>query len=164
MTKNYKDITTEWIKNASPNTHKVKNQLYFKHKNKKYYVDKKNVVLDYTKKEKEIAIWLENNFGGEIYMLPRINYPEGIQTADYLFRNEYWDLKEITGKSNQALYHAVYKKQSQSKNFIFNIINKDLTLENIYLQIDKLFNRKDTSFILKIIIIKDNEYFIYKRK
>lgn len=164
MTKNYKDITIEWIENATPNTHKVKNRLYFKHKNKKYYVDKKNVVLDYTKKEKEITFWLENNFGGKIYMLPRINYPEGIQTADYLFRKEYWDLKEINGKSNQALYHAIYKKQSQSKNFIFNIINKDLTLENIYLQIDKLFNRKDTSFILKIIIIKDNEYFIYKRK
>ncbi len=30
-------------------------------------------------------------------MLPRVNYPEGIKTADYLFRGEYWDLKEIYG-------------------------------------------------------------------
>lgn len=28
-------------------------------------------------------------------MIPRVNKPDGIKTADYLFRNEYWDLKEI---------------------------------------------------------------------
>lgn len=31
-------------------------------------------------------------------MLPRINEPEGIQTADYLFKGEYWDLKSKVEK------------------------------------------------------------------
>ena len=83
---NYLDITKEWINNAKPNSHKVKNRHYFEYEKVKYRVDNKNVVLDYSDKEKEVAIWLENTFGGEIYMLPRINNTEGIQTADYLFR------------------------------------------------------------------------------
>ena len=72
---NYLDITKEWINNAKPNSHKVKNRHYFEYEKIKYRVDNKNVVLDYSDKEKEVAIWLENTFGGEIYMLPRINNP-----------------------------------------------------------------------------------------
>ena len=97
-------------------------------------------------------------------MLPRINNPEGIQTADYLFRGECWDLKEITSKSKQALYHSVYKKKKQSNNFILDITNSDLTLNNIKQQIGNLYKRKDCTFINKIIIKKNNDSLIYKRK
>ena len=45
-------------------------------------------------------------------MLPRINKPDGIQTADYLFRGEYWDLKKITGKGKNTLDSAINKKKS----------------------------------------------------
>ena len=64
-------------------------------------------------------------------MLPRVNYPEGIKTADYLFRGEYWDLKDINGKSKQALYHAIYKKNTQSNNFIFNILSEELSINEL---------------------------------
>ena len=93
----YTDVTKNWIENANPNSHRVLTSGYFIFKQKKYKVDGKNVILDYSKKEKEVAEWLEDTFGGELYMLPRVNYPEGIKTADYLFRGEYWDLKEING-------------------------------------------------------------------
>lgn len=116
----------------------------------------KKVVLDYSNKEKEVAEWLENTFGGEIYMLPRINNPEDISTADYLFKDEYWDLKKIKGKSKQVLYHAVYKKKSQSSNFIFDISMLDLRNIDFQQQINNLYNRKDTDFLEKVILKKGN--------
>lgn len=128
---NYTDVTSEWIINAKPNTHIVKDRKYFEHSGIKYKVDNKNIVLDYSNNEKDVAIWLENTFGGEIYMLPRINKPDGIQTADYLFRGEYWDLKTINGKSNQVLFHSIYKKKTQSNNFIFNIISPELNINEL---------------------------------
>lgn len=76
---NYIDITNEWLILATPNSHIVKEQYYFDYEGKRYYVDNKNVVLDYSKQELEIAIWLENTFGGPIFMLPRVNNPEGIK-------------------------------------------------------------------------------------
>lgn len=161
---NYTDVTNEWIINAKPNTHIVKDRKYFEHNGIKYKVDNKNIVLDYSDKEKEVAIWLENTFGGEIYMLPRINKPDGIQTADYLFRGEYWDLKTINGKSNQVLFHSIYKKKTQSNNFIFNIVSPELNINELQKQIHKLYNRKDTDFLQKVILKKENRIFVYKRK
>ena len=69
------DITTLWIENANPNSHKVLNAEYFVFKKNKYRVDGKNLILDYSKKEKEVAEWLESTFGGELYMLPKVNNP-----------------------------------------------------------------------------------------
>lgn len=160
----YVDVTKEWLNNATPNSHKVEDRQYFEKEGIKYQVDGKNVVLDYSVKEKEVAEWLENTFGGEIYMIPRVNKPDGIKTADYLFRNEYWDLKTIRGKSKQSLYHSIYKKKTQSNNFVFEIISSELRINELQKQIYNLYNRKDTEFLQKIILKKENDIFVYKRK
>ena len=59
----YNDVTTEWLKNTNPNSHKVLDAKYFVFKKNKYIVDGINVILDYSKKEKEVAEWLESIFG-----------------------------------------------------------------------------------------------------
>ena len=60
---NYIDITKNFAKNNKSNSHKILDKNYFKDsKGFKYKVDGKNVVLDYSKKEKDIAIWLEKTF------------------------------------------------------------------------------------------------------
>lgn len=158
------DVTDYWLKNSIPNTHEVKDRMYFEHNGIKYVVDGKNVVLEYSLKELEIAEWLENTFGGEIYMLPRVNRPFGIQTADYLFRGEYWDLKEISGNSKQVLYHAIYKKKTQSTNFIFDTSESDLSIFELQYQIYNLYSRLDTAFLQKVMLKHRNMLFVYKRK
>ena len=161
---NFIDVTSEWIKNAKPNTHIVKDRKYFEHNGIKYKVDNKNIVLDYSDKEKEVAIWLENTFGGEIYMLPRINKPDGIQTADYLFRGEYWDLKKITGKGKNTLDSAINKKKSQSNNFIFDISNSEITLEAIDKQLSSIYENKYRKWIDKIIVKQNNNVIVINKR
>lgn len=161
---NYTDVTNEWIINAKPNTHIVKDRKYFEHNGIKYKVDNKNIVLDYSDKEKEVAIWLENTFDGEIYMLPRINKPDGIQTADYLFRGEYWDLKKITGKGKNTLDSAINKKKSQSNNFIFDISNSEITLEAIDKQLSSIYENKYRKWIDKIIVKQNNNVIVIKKR
>ena len=57
---NYIDITKNFAKNNKSNSHKILDKNYFKDsKGFKYKVDGKNVVLDYSKKEKEE----KGNFG-----------------------------------------------------------------------------------------------------
>ncbi len=153
---NYIDVTKEWLDSATPNSNIVEDRQYFEHEGIKYKVDGKNVVLDYSSKEKEVAEWLESTLGGEIYMLPRINNPEGIQTADYLFRGEYWDLKEITGKGKHTLDSAIKKKKSQSNNFIFDMSNSEIIVESISKQLNLIYKSKDRKWLDKIIV-KRNE-------
>ena len=91
--KHFIDVTKICLDNAKPNSHKVIDLNYWIINNKKYKVDNKNIVLYYSKVEKECALWLANTFGGEIFMCPRVNKPEGIKTPDFIWNNERWNLK-----------------------------------------------------------------------
>lgn len=75
--RSYEDITEKCFNNKYKKYYVI-DVKYFCVGKKKYFVDGKRVVLDYSDKEKEIAKWLGKTFGGKIYMLPRINEPEGI--------------------------------------------------------------------------------------
>ena len=118
---NYLDVTNEWLKTSNPNSHRIKNLNYWIINNKKYYVDNKYIILDYSKSELECALWLEKTFGGEIYMCPKVNKPDGIKTPDYLFRNEYWDLKEIKGNGKNTIDSIIKKSKNQTINYIIDI-------------------------------------------
>lgn len=166
--KNYIDVTEEWLNNAKPNKYKVKEQLYFDYQESRYFVDGKNVVLDYSKKELEMAKWLVKTFGGEIYMLPKVNNPSGIKTADYLWHNEYWDLKEIkqNAKSKfRAIDNILKNAKKQANNFILDITKCKLNKNNIIEQAKKIYITKNREWIDKIIIFDNNKPMkIYKRK
>ena len=160
----YYDVTDAWINTATPNSNKIIDSKSITHDGIRYRVDGKNVVLEYSKAEKDIAEWLESTFGGQLRMNPRINYPEGIKTSDYIFRKENWDLKTITGNSNQVLYHTVYKKKSQSNNFIFDITNSVLGMEEAIKQVEKIYKRPDTKFVKRVIIKKNQNFKILLKK
>ena len=133
---------------------------YFEYNSVKYEVDGKNVVLDYSPKEKETAEWLESTFGGEIYMVPRVNNPEGISTSDYLWNNEFWDLKEITGNGKHTLDTAIKKKKSQSSNFLFDITNSKISNEEAIRQLKLIFKTKDRKWIKKIMLKRNKNVII----
>jgi len=157
---NYIDVTQDWLDKANPNSHEVKDRNYFEHNGVKYEVDGKNVVLDYSSKEKEVAEWLESTFGGELYMVPRINNPSGISTPDYLWNNEFWDLKEIMGNGKHTLDTAVKKKKSQSSNFLFDMGNSKMSDEEAIRQLNLIFKAKDRQWIEKIILKRDENLIV----
>ena len=162
--KDYYDVTDIWINTATPNSNKIIDSKSFVHNGTRYRVDGHNVVLDYSNQEKEIAEWLESTFGGQLRMNPRINYPEGIKTSDYIFRKENWDLKTIKGNSNQVLYHAIRKKKSQSNNFIFDITKSELSIKDAIKQIEKIYKRPDSNFVKRVIIKKNQDFKIFLKK
>ena len=160
----YNDVTTEWLKNTNPNSHKVLDAKYFVFEKNKYIVDGINVILDYSKKEKEVAEWLESIFGGKIYMVPRVNKPEGVQTADYLFKNEYWDLKEINGNGKNVFFHAVEKHEKQAHNFLFDVSNSILTDSDIDNRINSLYKLPKLQWLDKIIIKRGKNLIMITKK
>lgn len=160
----YYDVTEIWNKTATPNSNKIIDSKSYVHDGVRYVVDGKNVVLDYSEQEKNIAEWLESTFGGQLRMNPRINNPEGIKTSDYIFRKESWDLKTIQGNSNQVLYHAIRKKKSQSNNFIFDITKSELSINDAIKQIEKIYKRPDSDFVKRIIIKKNQDFKIFLKK
>ena len=165
-TDKYTDITNSWLKNKQygHNNCNVIDAKYYVYNNIKYNVDKKNVILDYSKQERRIALWLCNTFGSNVYMMPRINYPNGIMTADYLFKNEYWDLKTIKGSGKRSIEDAIKKKRKQSNNFIFDITNSKMELESLLFQIEKIYISKTTSWVDKVIVKKNEDVILIYKK
>lgn len=165
MNKNYIDVTKKWLINATPNSHNVEDQGFYEYDGILYKVDGKNVVLDYSAKEKEIAEWLKNTFGGEIKMIPRINYPKSISTPDYLFKSIKFDLKEINGQSKRTIENALKNKKRQASNFILDLSNSHLTMNDVFLQMDLLYSYRKRKWINIVILKKENNLIgVYQRK
>lgn len=159
---NYKDITNNYVKVKK---YKVKEQQYYKdEKGNRYKVDGKNVVLKPTKTEKEVANILGKMYGGKVRIIPRVNEPPNIKTPDYIVNNEKFDLKEITGKGKYVIQGNIKGKEKQANNFIIDITNTELSIEETNKQIQNLYNSKHYMWIDEIVLIKNRNILnIYKR-
>ena len=105
------------------------------------------------------------SLGKQVHMVPRVVFPQGVSTPDYIIGDAKYDLKEPTGSGKNVLYNMVHKKKSQADNFIFDISNCPLDDAAIDKQVKELYSSAHTSFINEIIIIKDGEVKqIHKRK
>ena len=151
------DVTEEWIKGATPNSHEIVDLSEYTSNGTTYKVDGKHVLLDYSDKEKQVAQLLERELGGEISMVPRVLNPPGISTPDYMFRGEAYDLKELSGTSKNLVYNVISKKKRQAGNFVLDISKCPLDEDEIYKQVDDIYWSRHTAFVDKIILIKDDQ-------
>ena len=109
--------------------------------------------------------WLTKMFGYKVILLPRINIPEGIKTADYLFKDELWDLKEINSSVKRAIDNRINGNRLQSKNYIFDISNNKLSNNEILKQVKNVYYSNSRNWVDKIIVKRANTLVaIYKRK
>ena len=157
------DITDIFIKIYKSNSHKIieDDKYYVDNDGNKYY----DICYNPSVSEIETAYWLKKKFGGEIRLQPRVNKPDNIKTPDYIWNNQLWDYKETTGKGKRTIEDLVKKQSRQAHNFIIDITNSKLTMDEITYQIKKLFTSKTTNFI-EIVIVKrkDEVVAIYAKK
>ena len=84
--KNYIDVTNDYLKNVKTHKGRVIKAKYFKSKDgMKYYVDNKYVKFNTSKEELEIAKFLAKTFGGDVYLVPKVDFPGGIKSPDFLW-------------------------------------------------------------------------------
>lgn len=86
--------------------------------------------------------------------LPKVNTPDNIQTADYLFRGEYWDLKEIIGNGKHTIDSNIKNRKKQASNFIIDITKSEMSFSEAIKQIKTIFISKDRKWVDKIILKK----------
>lgn len=152
----FTDITGRWYPDADPNSHPVLELQEYASGGATYKVDGHNVVLDHDAHEKEIAELLEREVGGEIYLVPRVNNPQGVPTPDYLFHGRGYDLKTLSEKAGpNTMFQRVKKAKRQSRNFIIDVSDTKLDRETIAQQINKIFWSENTRFVDEIVIIND---------
>ena len=168
-TDNYIDITQNWLENTKAKVGRVIDRKYFVDKNGiKYLVDGKNVVFEPSKIEKDMAKWLKETFGGNVYLNPKVNYPNNVSSPDYLWNNEFWDLKVMSEKATsktRAVDNIIKKAKKQTDNIILDITNNRLENKLIEKQVQKIYSTKGREWVDKIMIVDNYKLIgIYKRK
>ena len=94
-----------------------------------YAVDGKHVLFEPNEKEREVARLLAAEYGKMVELLPRVVYPQRVQTPDYLIDGEPFDLKAPKGSGKNLLASLISKKSKQSPNFIFDFTDCPLGLK-----------------------------------
>lgn len=161
----FTDITGKWYPDAVPNSHSVRDLQTYTVNGVSYEVDGHNVVLDYSAYEKEIAELLEREVGGELFMVPRVNNPQGVSTPDYLFHGKGYDLKTI-GKTDgkNPIFNRVKKAKDQAERFILDVSNATVSDELLQSQIEKIFSDRQTKFVDEIVLIRNDKIVqVFKR-
>ena len=151
----FTDITGNWYPDAKPNSHRVLELQEYTFNGVTYKVDGHNVVLDHDAHEKEIAELLEREVGGKLYLVPRVNEPQGVPTPDFLFHGARYDLKTLRGNSKNTIYNAVAKQADQADNFILDVTDCPLSEEDIYKQAEALFRSTHTKFIDTVVLVRN---------
>ncbi len=129
-----------------------------------FKVDGKRVLLDYSEHEKEIANIIAKGTGKDIKMVPRIMFPQNIQTPDYLIDGIKFDLKTPLGNGKNTLYGMVKSKKKQANNFVICAGKTALSMDEIEQQIQGIYSSRNTAFVDIIILVKNQEIVkIYKR-
>lgn len=143
---------------ASPNSHTIRDVAVFNQDGVRYEVDGKDVKLAYSVHEKEIAELLESRFGGELFMMPKVEKPEGVKTPDYIFRGERYDLKSLQdSKSKNAVYNRLNESQRQASNFVLDITDNPLGQIEILRQARDIFFSRHTRGVKRIVVIDNME-------
>ena len=139
-------------------------QNYVMVNGKTYIEDGKHIKKDFSRGEEKVARWLSQKLGTEVKLIPKVDYPHGIKTPDYIIKNEKWDLKRLTSNKNNAIYTAIRDRQKQANNFVIDISKSKLTMKQAELQTKELYKIKTVNWLNKVIIKKNNEFIKITRK
>ena len=153
----YYDATEKWFYKAkiAKDKPKVIDEKFVVFDEKMNKIGGDNIALNYTKHEKEVAEMLMEKLGGTISMQPKVNYPLGIRKSDYIYNGLSFDLKEIKKAGKNTVYNRLHSEKKQADNFVIDISNGELSVEEAVNQIKKIFTGNHTRFVNSIILIKN---------
>ncbi len=152
----FMDITDEWKKAKGTKGSTIERQEYIAN-GVKYKVDGKHVILHPTEQERKVARILCEKYGKTVEFVPQVLFPQGVQTPDYMIDGDRFDLKSPTGKGKNVIYGLIAKKRRQADNFIVDISDCPLSVEEIEKQIESLYISPRVGFLERIILIKGME-------
>lgn len=148
--KSYVSVKDKWLSNADPSKAKVTEMNFWEHNGQKYQVDGKHVVLDYSQKEKEVGEWLSKKFGVNVEHVPKVNFPLGVPTPDYLINGKRFDLKEISGHGKNVVDNNMRKSKKQANNFVIELERTDISVEEVLKQLNNIYRsgRRDVDIVI----------------
>lgn len=158
--KGFLDVTREYLNRAKGRQGRVAELQEYEHGGIAYKVDGVHVKQRHDDRELEVAKLLSNKLGLDIKIVPEINGRyQHVPTPDYLIDGHRWDLKELkSGTSKELLRNIAHKKRKQTENFVFDITECQLNIEELNRQAEALFGEYyNTKHVDGVIFVEGEE-------
>jgi len=160
MSPRYWDATAQWYAESDGSPGVVKDMMeYTAPDGTVYRVHGRDVILDYSAHEKEIAELLVRERGGTIQMVPKVNNPQGVHTPDYLFNGVPYDLKTPEKQGKNAIYDLIKKsiEKEQAERFVVDTSISLHTDSEVLSQFESIFRSIHTRKVNEIIWVKNGK-------
>ena len=112
-----------------------------------------------------MAKWMIKTFGGSVVLLNEKNQ-DNVKTADFLWHDRFWDLKDVS--STKAIDNAVRKGLRQIQDnpggIILDFKRNPVNLDGVKRAIDDRLRRRFPSSVDFIIVSKDNVAAVFRYK
>lgn len=160
------DVTQKWLDTATPDSHPATEVTEFEQAGVRYKVDGKNIKLEYTPYEKEMAELLKEKLGGEVQLMPKVQGAhKGVSTPDLLFQGDRLDIKTPEEWQKNTLYNAIHNKRKQADCFLLDISVCDAPVDEAIQMIEALYQNPHLGFLRRVFLVKGKEILkIFERK
>ena len=129
-------------------------------------VDGRYVILDPSKREHEAAEILKKWIGADIELVPRVERPKRVRTADYVVNGVKFDLKSPTGSGSNTISHQVEEMQGQAPGLVLDISKIGLSEEEVIRQLKKAYRLNNAHYVhldMTIIVNEKNVIHVFER-
>ena len=142
---NYKDVTKSYYNNATPK----KGSIDY---DQRYDMSKR------TENERRNMDLIHNVFGGDIYAIEHTNYD--YSTADYIWNEAYWELKNPESLSgiDQLVRKGIKQIAKDPGGLIIDIGDYHFSIDDVIERIEgRIFRKENEDLSIDIILVKKNK-------
>ncbi len=167
----YLDVTEDYLRAHKNRNGQILQSYNFIQRGQEFTEDGKDVTakkLKNEQNEQNTLEWYKDTFGGKIYKVPRIANKEIIsdkndtgKTPDAFIDGLRFDVKNPTGSGVSLIRRQVQGHEKQAENFIIEIMDQNISHEEILKQVNSTFVNE--SWVQMLIIKQGNWFKVFER-
>lgn len=120
-------------------------------------IDGKKIEFCPSVREREVAEILQKWTGGTVELMPKVNYPKGVRTPDYMLNGAEFDLKSPTGSGKNTISHNVESIKGQARGLVLDISKTGLSEGEVIEQLRKAYRSKRCAHLNITIIVSEDK-------
>lgn len=150
-------VTTDYWKKNKVSGGSVQDRDFVRIEGVDYKVNGSTILLDYKQSELDVALLLQEFFGGTVEMIPRVNKPRFIRTPDYVINGQKFDLKAPKGAGKNTISNNLSSSKGQANNVVLDITKCGLTEKECFEYIQNAYLSQHLDFVEMVVVIKNGK-------
>ena len=156
----YRDVLSKAKKYGKEHEGKVTINNYYDYEGERY-TKEGEIKQDHNDREKEVANVIAKDLGADVELVPRFIKEDDVRTNDIKINKEDWEIKTIEENGKNTIDKAIREGKGQAINFVLDIVNKEVTYDELINHVTKLYKSYDRHWVKNLMIVRDGKVIGY---